>query len=135
MKQELQIADRRPFGQAGKKHVSKAFPKKLHSHFPTSSPPYSITLKIQPLTLKVQHLCRYHPGNYPDEKKYFALPRLFLNVSVIAEKENQNLKKAKIFTSFYVEGLDVPFEMICLVNSVRSSLHYDAPLKVKETFF
>jgi len=22
---------------------------------------------------------RYHPGNYPDEKKYFALPRLFLN--------------------------------------------------------
>jgi len=22
---------------------------------------------------------RYHPGNYPDERKYFALPRLFLN--------------------------------------------------------
>lgn len=42
---------------------------------PSSMPSFS--------TLNIYHLCtRYHPGNYPDEKKYFALPRLFLNVSV-----------------------------------------------------
>ena len=34
-------------------------------------------------------LFRYHPGNYPDEKKYFALPRLFLNVRISLRQSNK----------------------------------------------
>ena len=62
---------------------------------PSSMPSFS--------TLNIYHLCtRYHPGNYPDEKKYFALPRLFLNVSVGCEKEKPLL----------LEGLGVTWEIL-----------------------